>query len=169
MQHEQRPRQKRFAILLMLGTALAAGVIWLNTQTGETEMSQDFASASSDVAQYEPFPDEIAAVETAWGEPIPDHLVRIGGVDWWSWASVQKIVQNDQIIFRGEYRDARLRYRGDFIYQHPQGNQPPEAIFENYIMTHISDIDLVFVKNDDIIPKDNFVLKPANPEAVERR
>ena len=132
-------------------------------------MSEYLAKASPEVKQYSPFPDEVRAVETAWGAPIPDHLTRIGGVDWWSWAAVRMIIKDDQVTFHGEYWDAKYRYEGEFVYKHPDGAPLPEKVFDNYVMSHISNTEIVFVKNDDSVPRDSFVLAPANPELVEKK
>jgi hypothetical protein len=132
-------------------------------------MYDRLARPDPDAAAYTPFPDEIASVEAAWGEPIPDQLERIGGVDWWSWAQVEMTIADGKASFHGEYRDCSQRYRGPFLYRHPQGAPLPAHPFTDYVMTHLSEDAIVFSKDDDSTPRDYFLLEPADPRLIERR
>ncbi len=130
-------------------------------------MSQIFAQPDPQVAQYEPFPSDIEPVERAWGEPIPDHLDRIGGPDEWGWAQVYRDTSDPAGIFRGEYRNWRVRYKGQFRYLHRDGGAVPEDVFSRYIMSRIDGTALVFSALSDTPPVDYFELVPTDPLRVE--
>jgi hypothetical protein len=136
---------------------------------GEAEMFESHARAAADVANHTPFPDELTAVETAWGEPIPSDLKRIGGVDWWSWANVDMTIKDQKPVFTGEYLDRVQRYRGVFNYRHPKGMPMPANPFKDYVMSHLSEDAIIFIKDDSSVPRDYFMLEPANPSMIERR
>lgn len=48
-----------------------------------------------------PFPYQREAVERVWGEPIPDNLGLVGGVDWFGWAQLCRREGDPADIFRG--------------------------------------------------------------------
>ena len=112
-------------------------------------------------------PDEIAAVERAWGESIPDHLIQIGGIDWKGWAFICRDTHDSLGIFRGEYRDAAISYQGMFRYKHPEGKSMPNRLFDTYFMSHMRREGIVF-RELRLPRKDFFYMEIVNPELVRR-
>lgn len=150
---------------LITALIVCAGLL-ISAQKGDDEMAPSVARALKDVEFHEPFPDEIDAVEKAWNEPIPSNLIRIGGIDWWSWAYIEQTNIGGQLGFVGAYRDSRILYEGAFVYSHPKELAVPSNVFENYAMSHLDDTALVFIEIGDTPPLGSFVLVPANPENI---
>jgi hypothetical protein len=163
------PLHRRPAIraAALAAAALAAIIITL-TQTGDRHMSQIFAQPDPAVAAHDPFPTEIEKVERAWGEPIPDHLDRIGGVDEWGWAQIYRDTADPPGLFRGEYRNWRVRYKGTFRYVHRDGGPVPADVLSRYRMTSIDGTAVSFHEISDAPPVDYFELVPTDPALVER-
>ena len=109
---------------------------------------------------------DIAEVEDIWGEPIPDHLNQIGGLDLFSWASIYHLDTDPPQIFRGEFRDRMGLYKGSFKY-YQQDNRPlPEHPLRDFFMDYIVNGEVYF---SAINPKDNFysfILKPLDGEFI---
>jgi hypothetical protein len=162
------PRHRRPAMrtVAFAAAALGAIIIYL-TQTGDRHMSQIFAQADPEVTEHDPFPTEINQVERAWGEPIPSHLERIGGVDEWGWAQIYRDTADPPGIFRGEYRNWRVRYKGQFRYVHRDGGPVPDDVFSRYLMKSIDGTAVSFQEISSMPPVDNFELVPTDPSRVE--
>jgi hypothetical protein len=120
---------------------------------GEIVNGRQYAKAID--TEYYSGEEEIKEVEDAWGEPIPNYLIQIGGIDWYSWASVYHDPNDPSHIFRGEFRDKGNLYKGRFEYSHPDGMSLPNKPLQNFYMSHISSGHLIF---SAIHPKDG------NPE-----
>lgn len=167
-------RRVRIVGAVFLVVAALAAMLLIGVWDGGNDMTRNVARASPHVLEAEPWPDQVRAVEEAWGEPIPETLTRIGGVDWWSWAEMRRIVlpsENgapERVLFEGAYRDARVSYRGSFLYRHPHGDPVPADVFDRYVMSHLDDTALVFIAEADTPPVDWFELVPANPHDVRR-
>ena len=157
---------------MRIGAALAlAAVLGLLSYRffGENDMSSTEARNHPAVAESAPFDSEIEAVEEAWGEPIPDDLLRIGGVDEWGWARARYRIEEDgRLAFEGAYRNWRVRYEGPFVLIGGKDELSTETIFADYAMSHIDGTDLMFVELTEDVPRDTFRLRPAEPERVER-
>ena len=112
------------------------------------------------------FPSDIKEVEEVWAEAIPDHLLQIGGLDLFSWASIYHLDTDPPHIFRGEFRDRMGLYKGSFEY-YQQDNKPlPEHPLRDFYMDHIVSGEVHFSAID---PKDDFysfVLKPVGSEYI---
>ena len=111
-------------------------------------------------------PDEIEAVERAWKESIPDHLIQIGGIDWKGWASICKNEEDPSGIFFGEYRDAALFYKGIFRYSHPEKTPVPNEIFSDYYMSHYEGGRGILFREIKHPQSDYFYMEIVNPEAI---
>jgi hypothetical protein len=167
MKHIPLHRRPLLRAGALAAAALGAIIIYL-TQTGDRHMSQIFAQPDPAVATHDPFPTDIEKVERAWGEPIPDHLLRIGGVDEWGWAQVYRDTADPPGIFRGEYRNWRVRYKGAFRYVHRNGGPAPDDIFSRYLMMSIDGTALIFQEIRDTPPLDYFELVPVDADQIER-
>jgi len=121
---------------------------------------------STEMANFEPFPEDIAAIETAWGSPIPPDLQLIGGVDEIGYALVS--FDETSGMFRGTFLNYRVRYSGDLRYEHPQGNQLPDLDKGCYVISHIDNDQLVMGQDTTTPPRDWFYLVPTDPTAIER-
>lgn len=159
----QRPALRLGAIAVV---SLGAALVYF-AQTRDSQMSQIFAQPNPEVAQHEAFPSDIEAVERAWGEPIPDHLDRIGWFDEWGWAQIYRETSDPPGIFHGEYRNWRVRYRGQFRYVHRDGGPVPDDVFSRYFMGRIDGTAIIFDEVSDTPPVDYFELVPTDPSRIE--
>lgn len=154
------------ALAVVLGLV---GGLWLCHDPNQGEDLRTTLPARNDpaVEQGLVFDSEIAAVEAAWGQPIPDHLLRIGGQDEWSWAAVQITTEAGELHFFGEYRNHKLRYVGPF--ERVGGRAPigARAIVEVYVLSHIDGTDLVLREIGTQPPRDYFLLRPVHPDRIE--
>lgn len=90
------------------------------------------------------FESDINYVENMWGEPIPSHLLRIGGVDEWGWASIYHDKSDPANIFTGEYRNANELYVGKLEYRQTDNIPLPKDALGNYLMSYIADGGVYF-------------------------
>ena len=159
---------RRIAIAAIIAI-LGLGAFWIGNDREGQDVEMNVARPAPEVQQDEPFAEDIAAVEDAWDEPIPEDLHRIGGVDWWGWARMRLEQTDDGPRFDGAYRDARVLYVGPFDYRHPEGTPPPKDVFRRYVMSHFDGTALVFREVGEDPPLDHFLLVPAEPERIQRR
>lgn len=79
-----------------------------------------------------------AAVEAAWGAPLSEDLVLIGGVDSFGWTRACRVSGPDADLFEGEYRDQTTWYRGRFRLQAAPGQPVPADALERFYVSHFS-------------------------------
>ncbi len=135
------------------------------------EIARQCADTIESYANELAFESEIAAVEQAWDEPIPDYLILIGGVDWPAWAFICKKTGDPIGIFRGEYRDALRLYQGKFRYVHPKGKPMPQRIFDSYFMGYLDSHmgrEGIFFQELAEPPVDYFYMEIVEPDLIRR-
>ncbi len=117
-----------------------------------------------------PFPDDIEAVIEAWGEAIPDDLLLIGGLDWFSWAKICKHDDLTTNMFFGEIRDQSINYKGRFVYD-PVKNQNlslPQDIFFRFYMSHLIGAEVVFIEKEKKQNPRRIILTPIDPDGYRQ-
>lgn len=119
-----------------LATAIAAGLAISSGPAHADDTVRCFDSHDYAAQGTAPFPDQMEAVVRAWGEPIPDNLRLVGGVDWFGWARVCRHEGDPPGTFRGEYRDALILYEGTFRHQSSGGDVLPDGLFDDFIVSH---------------------------------
>jgi hypothetical protein len=137
------------------------------TGRGHGDVTGFRAQPNPEVSLHDPFPSDIEILEKAWGEPIPGQLGRIGGVDEWGWAQIYCDNADPPGVFRGEYRNWRLRHKGQFRYVHRNGKPLPQGLFSRDAMLHVADTSLVFHVIAHPPPIDHVELVPIDPSCVE--
>lgn len=152
-------------LVLVIGATLVA--LWLGKGegSGENDMEITYAKPSPEVAEHEPFPSEIAAVEEAWGEPIPDELTRIGGVDGWSWARIWRDPKDPPGLFHGEFRDKTSRYEGPLRLSSADPEVLGNAPLQTFYMQNIDANGVHFIEAEGEPPLRYFTLEPVDREA----
>ncbi|WP_299303738.1 hypothetical protein [uncultured Litoreibacter sp.] len=130
-------------------------------------MTENQAKPDPDWKTNEPFPDDIAAVEQGWDLTIPPDYTIIGGVDEFGWVFLKP---TDRVgFFEGEYLDARLRYRGLWRYEHPDGKVAPEDVLGTYFISSYTLGEGLFIRplGEFEPPVPYAYLVPVVPEDVQ--
>ena len=112
------------------------------------------------------FPDDIEEIERIWGEPLPDHLMFIGGLDWPAWGYVYRDPSDPAGRFRGESRDRMHLYKGSYRYDHPSGRPFDEIDPTEFEVTGLDGATLILHRRDQAPPVEYFHLVPEAPEDV---
>ncbi len=158
---------RRLAIVIILLGAVALGYFGLTSQPGVQIVTENQAKPDPDWKTNEPFPDDIAAVEQGWDLTIPPDYTIIGGVDEFGWVFLKP---TDRVgFFEGEYLDARLRYRGLWRYEHPDGKVAPEDVLGTYFISSYTLGEGLFIRplGEFEPPVPYAYLVPVVPEDVQ--
>lgn len=134
-------------------------------QGNETSNGLIYAKASPKVAEVAPFPEDIAEVERKWGEPIPDELIRIGGVDQWSWAQVWRDPLDPPGLFHGAFRDRLNRYEGPLRLVGTDFDVLGPTPLRHFYMTSVDSGGVNFTEAEAEPPSKYFTLEPINRDA----
>lgn len=123
---------------------------------------------AAEMADYTPFPEDIAAIEAAWDAPIPANLELVGGPDEIGFAKVWLEDGAQPIVFRGHFVNKHVRYAGLLRYVHPKGASLPDLGKGGYVIASIDDARLLIGQDTNTHPRDWFYLEPLAPLEVER-
>ncbi len=115
---------------------------------------------------YEAFASEISLVEDSWGQPIPEDLHRIGGLDWWGWARVCR----EDGVWRGAYWDQLLRYEGRFEFVTADGAPAGFDPVGSYYLSHYDRERglLLYRIEPEEPPVSYYFMRLAEPDLLER-
>ena len=130
--------------------------------------SLKIAQVSEAGREFDESPVDLAELEAIWGEPVPKHLLFIGGYDWYARAFVYRDPSDTPDIFQGEFCNQQYRYHGPFIYRHPEGKPASKIVLSEYDMYSSGKTNLLFRKRNMPPPVDYFELTPAVKSCVQR-
>jgi len=161
-------------LIFILGISIGCILMYIVKNQDLWSKKEEIVLISSNCAKtikttdhVEAWPDEIETIEKTWDETIPDHLIQIGGIDWKGWASICRNEQDPEGIFRGEYRDAKILYKGQFKYIHPENRPLPEDVFDYYYMSHYKNGKGILFREIKKPGKEFFYMSPINFHKVQ--
>ncbi|MCF6256516.1 MAG: hypothetical protein L3J98_09005 [Gammaproteobacteria bacterium] len=161
-------RRSIFAVLGLI-VAVVWGVITyleVDLQSGGDKMS--ILQTTDWAAEFKPFSDDVEEMNQIWGEPLPEHLVFIGGLDWPAWGYFYRDSNDPPGVIRGEARDRTHLYSGRYKYTHPEGVPVGEIDFGDFEISGLDGERLILHRRNQPPPVEYFYLEPTDPDRIRR-
>lgn len=115
---------------------------------------------------FTPFEDDVAEIERIWGEPLPEHLMFVGGLDWPAWGHFYYDPSDPPGLIRGEARDRAHLYQGLYQLLDPNGLARQDIQLEAFEVSGMDGSRVILHRRDQPPPVDYVYLMPHAPEAV---
>lgn len=159
------------SIIALFGLLVAAGCAvnaYLRSDLQNEKDNMIVLRTTDWARQFKPFTDDVEEIGQIWGEPLPERLLFIGGLDWPAWGYFYRDPGDPSGIVWGEARDRAHLYVGSYRYVLPEQLPVDEISLDDFEISGLDGDRVILHRRNQPPPVDYFFLEPTDPGRIRR-